>query len=72
MAEARARVEVDRLVDAKVGPIKQQVAGVQVDITGRLDGQKQQLDEVQNRLEAQLESLAPGLVPGIKLPAVKL
>jgi hypothetical protein len=71
-AERMARAKVDSLVSDKVAPLKKQIASLQSDATGRVQGQKQQLDEVEARLNAELKRLTGGLAPGIELPKIKL
>ncbi len=71
-AERMARAKVDSLVQDKVEPLKQRIATVQTDATKRVDAQKQQLDQVQQQLNAELKRLTAGLAPGIKLPKIKL
>jgi hypothetical protein len=55
-----------------VEPIKRQIASVQSEATGRVQTEKQQLDEVEKRLNAELKRLTGGLAPGIQLPKIKL
>jgi uncharacterized protein (TIGR03545 family) len=71
-AEALARAKVDSIVGDKVEPVKQRIAAVQADATKRVGVQRQQLDQVEAELEAQLKRLTAGLAPGIKLPKIKL
>ncbi|HKT61375.1 MAG TPA: TIGR03545 family protein [Gemmatimonadales bacterium] len=71
-AEAMARAKVDSLVNDKVQPVKQRIASLQADATGRVGDQQAQLDKVQAELEAQLKRLTAGVAPGIKLPKIKL
>jgi uncharacterized protein (TIGR03545 family) len=71
-AERLARAKVDSLVHDKVEPLKQRIAAVQADATKRVETQKQQLDQVQQQLNAELKRLTSGLAPGIKLPKIKL
>lgn len=71
-AEAMARAKVDSLVDQKVGPVKQRVAALQSEVTGRVASQQKGLDEVERQLKEQLARLSGGLVPGLKLPKLKL
>jgi uncharacterized protein (TIGR03545 family) len=71
-AERLARAKVDSLVQDKVEPLKQRIAAVQADATKRVETQKQQLDQVQQQLNAELKRLTAGLAPGIKLPKIKL
>jgi uncharacterized protein (TIGR03545 family) len=71
-AERLARAKVDSLVQDKVEPLKQRIAALQSDATKRIGSQKQQLDQVQQQLNAELKRLTSGLAPGIKLPKIKL
>jgi hypothetical protein len=71
-AEKMARAKVDSLVADKVEPVKRQVASVQSEAIGRIKAQKQRLDEVEKRLNAELKRLTSGLAPGIELPKIKL
>ena len=71
-AEALARAKVDSLVADKVEPVKQRVAAVQADATKRVADEQARLDKVEADLQAQLKRLTAGLVPGIKLPKIKL
>jgi uncharacterized protein (TIGR03545 family) len=69
--EAKARAKVDSIVDEKVGPVKQRVATLQSEATGRLSSQRKGLDEVERQLQEQLVRLSGGAVPDIKLPKIK-
>nr|AYC80122.1 hypothetical protein [uncultured bacterium] len=71
-AEKMVRAKVDSLVADKVEPVKRQIASVQSEATGRVQTEKQQLDEVEKRLNAELKRLTGGLAPGIELPKIKL
>jgi hypothetical protein len=71
-AEKMARAKVDSLVGDKVEPIKRQIASVQSEATGRVQTEKQRLDEVEKQLNAELKRLTGGLAPGIELPKIKL
>lgn len=72
-AEAKARAEVDRLVNDQVAPLKRQVALVQTEAQERVAEQKQRLDDVEQRLNTELKRLVPGPVNDlIKLPKIKL
>jgi uncharacterized protein (TIGR03545 family) len=71
-AEAMARAKVDSLVDQKIGPVKQRVAALQADVGGRLASQQKGLDEVERQLQEQLARLSGNVVPGLKLPKLKL
>jgi uncharacterized protein (TIGR03545 family) len=71
-AEKMVRAKVDSLVADKVEPVKRQVAAVQNEATQRIQVEKQRLDEVQKQLNAELQRLIRGLVPGIELPKIKL
>jgi hypothetical protein len=66
------RAKVDSLVADKVEPAKRQVAAVQAQATGRIQAEKQRLDEVEKQLNAELQRLTRGLVPGLELPKIKL
>jgi hypothetical protein len=71
-AEALARAKVDSIVSDKVEPVKQRIAAVQADATKRVAEHRQQLDQVEADLQAQLKRLTGGLAPDIKLPKIKL
>jgi hypothetical protein len=71
-AEKMVRAKVDSLVADKVEPVKRQVASVQKEATGRINAEKQRLDEVEKQLNAELKRLTSGLAPGIELPKIKL
>lgn len=71
-AEAMARAKVDSIVSDKVEPVKQRIAAVQAEATGRVAAEQQRLDQVEADLRKQLERLTGGLAPGIKLPKIKL
>jgi uncharacterized protein (TIGR03545 family) len=71
-AEQMVRAKVDSLVADKVEPIRRQIASVRTEATGRVQSEKQQLDEVEKRLNAELKRLTGGLAPGIELPKIKL
>jgi uncharacterized protein involved in exopolysaccharide biosynthesis len=66
------RAKVDSLVAQKVEPVKRQIASVQSEATGRVQTEKQRLDELQKQLNAELKRLTAGLAPGIGLPKIKL
>jgi uncharacterized protein (TIGR03545 family) len=71
-AEKMVRAKVDSLVADKVEPAKRQVAAVETQATGRIQAEKQRLDEVEKQLNAELQRLTRGLAPGIELPKIKL
>jgi uncharacterized protein (TIGR03545 family) len=71
-AERMVRAKVDSLVAAKVEPVKRQVAATQAEALQRIQAEKQRLDEVEKQLNAQLQRLTGGLVPGLELPKIKL
>ncbi|MFL5402345.1 MAG: TIGR03545 family protein [Gemmatimonadales bacterium] len=71
-AERMVRAKVDSLVAGKVEPAKRQVASVQTEATQRIQAEKQRIDEVEKRLNAELKRLTGGLAPGIELPKIKL
>jgi uncharacterized protein (TIGR03545 family) len=71
-AEAMARAKVDSVVSDKVEPVKQRIAAVQADAASRVAGEQEQLNRVEANLKKELERLTSGVVPGIKLPKIKL
>ena len=71
-AERMVRAKVDSLVAARVEPVRRQVVEVRAQAEQRLAGERKQLDEVEEQLEAQLKRLTGGLAPDIKLPKIKL
>lgn len=71
-AERLVRAKVDSLVADKVEPVKRQVAAVQAQATQRVEAEKQRLDQVEKQLNVELKRLTAGVVPGIKLPKIKL
>jgi uncharacterized protein (TIGR03545 family) len=71
-AEKVVRAKVDSLVAGKVEPVKRQIASLQTEATSRVQTEKQQLDEVERQLNAELKRLTGGLAPGIELPKIKL
>ena len=60
-AESRLRVEVDRLADAKVAPVKAQVAQLTTEANARLQQGRQALDAAQRQIEQQLRRLTGGI-----------
>jgi uncharacterized protein (TIGR03545 family) len=60
-AERRLRAEVDRLIEAQVGPVRARVAELQTDAVGRIARERAPIDEVQRSLEQRLRQLLPGL-----------
>jgi uncharacterized protein (TIGR03545 family) len=71
-AERLARAKVDSLVAGKVEPLKRQIAAVRTDATHRVETEQQRLEDVEERLNAELKRLTGGIAPGITLPKVKL
>jgi uncharacterized protein (TIGR03545 family) len=71
-AERMVRAKVDSLVSNKVEPVKRQIASVQAEATQRVQAERQQVDRVEQQLEAELKRLTGGLVPGLELPKIKL
>ena len=71
-AERMVRAKVDSLVADKVEPVKRQIASVQGEATKRVQAERQRLDEVEEKLQAELKRLTGGLVPGLELPKIKL
>ena len=66
VAERRMRAQVDSLVDAQVAPVLAQVKALGGDVTGRLGGQRAQLDDARKALEQRLRELSR--LPGVRLP----
>ena len=71
-AERLVRAKVDSLVGDKVEPVKRQIASVQAEANQRIQTERRRLDQVERQLQAELKRLTGGLVPGIKLPEIKL
>jgi uncharacterized protein (TIGR03545 family) len=71
-AERMVRAKVDSLVADKVEPVKRQIVSVQAEATKRVQAERQRLDAVEQKLEAELKRLTGGLVPGLELPKIKL
>jgi uncharacterized protein (TIGR03545 family) len=71
-AERMVRSKVDSLVADKVEPVKRQIASVQAEATKRVQAERQRVDEVEQKLQAELKRLTGGLVPGLELPKIKL
>jgi uncharacterized protein (TIGR03545 family) len=71
-AERMVRAKVDSLVADKVEPVKRQIASVQAEATKRVQAERQRLDAVEKRLQAELKRLTGGLVPGLEFPKIKL
>jgi uncharacterized protein (TIGR03545 family) len=71
-AERMVRAKVDSLVADKVEPVKRQIASVQAEATKRVQTEKGRVDEVEEKLQAELKRLTAGLVPGLELPKIKL
>ena len=60
-AMAKARAQVDRLVEEKAGPVKARVAEVRADAERRVADAKTRLDEEKQKLDAQVKRLVPRL-----------
>jgi hypothetical protein len=71
-AERMVRAKVDSLAADKVEPVKRQIASLESEATGRVQAEKQRLDDVEKRLNAELKRLTGGLAPGIDLPKIRL
>ena len=71
-AERMVRSKVDSMVADKVEPVKRQIASVQAEATKRVQAERQRVDEVEQKLQAELKRLTGGLVPGLELPKIKL
>src|SRR5206468_8730369 len=65
-AERRMRAQVDSLVGGHVAPAVAQVTALGGDVTGRLGGQRAQLDDARKALEQRLRELTR--LPGVRLP----
>ena len=65
-AERRMRAQVDSVVDGQVAPVLAQVKALGGDVTGRLGGQRVQLDDARKGLEQRLRELTR--LPGVRLP----
>jgi hypothetical protein len=64
-AERRLRAEVDRLIDAQVGPVRARAAALQEEVAARIARERAPIDDVQRALEQRLRELLPG---GLRLP----
>ena len=66
-AEARARAEVDRLIEQSVTEVRSQLADFEEGISGTLGDYRGELDRVRTSLETRLRDLAPSLptLPGL-------
>jgi len=71
-AERMVRAKVDSLVADKVEPVKRQIASVQAEATRRVQAERQRVDQIEEKLQAELKRLTGGLVPGLELPKIKL
>ena len=60
-AMARARAQVDRLVEEKAAPARTRVAELRGDVDRRIAEGKTQLEEERQKLDAQLKALVPRL-----------
>lgn len=67
-AERLARAKVDSLVADRVEPVRRQIAAVQADATRRIAGERERVEEVRRRLEAELKRLAGPAGELIPLP----
>jgi hypothetical protein len=45
---------------------------LQAEATKRVQAERQRVDEVEQKLQAELKRLTGGLVPGLELPKIKL
>lgn len=61
-AEARARAEVDRIVDERTAPVKAKVADVRAQAERKVADAKARLEEQKQKLDAQLKALSGGLL----------
>jgi hypothetical protein len=71
-AEKMVRAKVDSLAEAKVEPVRRQIADVRSGAQQRLATEQKRLDDVERELQAELKRLTGGLGPEIKLPRIGL
>ncbi len=71
-AEKMVRAKVDSLAEARVAPVRRQVADVRMQAERRLATEEQQVEDVERQLQAELKRLTGGLAPDIKLPRIGL
>jgi uncharacterized protein (TIGR03545 family)/uncharacterized protein (TIGR03546 family) len=66
-AEARARAEVDRLIEESLPEVRSQVSDLEQGVGGILSGYQGELDRVRTSLETRLRDLTPSLprLPGL-------
>lgn len=64
-AEARLRAEVDKQVQARVGPVKQRAADVRTEAEKRIADARAQLDQARQKLEDQRKQLEDRLRKGV-------
>ncbi len=67
-AEARARAEVDRLIEQSLTETRSQVADLEESIGGTLGDYRVELDRAKTSLETRLRELTPGLPNLPRLP----
>jgi uncharacterized protein (TIGR03545 family) len=71
-AERLARAKVDSLVNARVEPLKRQVAELQDQATRRVAAEQTRVEQAQAQLEAEVKRLAGPAGDLIQLPNIKL
>jgi hypothetical protein len=70
-AERRVRDEVDWIVDEKAEPVRREAAAVRTEAETGVALERARLDEVEQRLQAELKRLTSPVDDLIKLPKVR-
>ncbi|HMC54179.1 MAG TPA: TIGR03545 family protein [Gemmatimonadaceae bacterium] len=69
-AEARARAQVDRIVEEKSAPVRARVAELRTDAERRIGDARTKLDEEKRKLDERLKALTGGVIGLPKLPGM--